>query len=232
MLLCGGELDHGEENGMKQITVIVALVLTIINGGYAAQDTTPKGSIPSGDIHKTRCVTLDRNNQPDGGEFIVEADKKTLLASVSVTKQTSLLEAIQPFNSEEATKPGEFSFTVCKNDNNPDFSLSYEICGIEITFGGTSLADEGDTTFVFSSKFNLGRDIPSFKGQIKAGDYARNLFKDPRHITNKLLRWELEINAVGHITPYPNGFADFDGVVKTQCESLSDNSIVVEGANH
>ncbi|MFA6435215.1 MAG: hypothetical protein WCW52_11020 [Elusimicrobiales bacterium] len=213
---------------MKQIMIIAALILTIVNGVYADPDITPKGEISSGDIHKTRCITLDRDNKPDGGEFVVEADKKTLLASIRVTQQSPLLEVIRPFNSGETTKPGQFKFELCKRDNVREFSLSYKICGINLTVGR---ADKDDPEYEVSSKFNLGLEVPSFRDKITIGDYVRWI-KHRRHIADQLLYLKMKSDVVGYIFPSLYGYPNYADAILMQCESLSDTSIVVEDANH
>lgn len=185
------------------------------------RDAQSASTDKAGNMHKTRCVTLDSNYGLSGGEFVVTAEKYTQKASVYISTGNPSLGMFQPPDNGKKIDLKDFLFTLCKKNNSSDFENSYEICGIRGSLN--------DRSYLVYSYFNLGAKIPSFKGQLSISDRTENLF-DSTHIPDKLFQLEAGSRTVGHIVAYLGGAIDYNKTVKIQCESLSDNSIVVPGA--
>ena len=220
-LSCGAHAESAALNSLAKASPEAADIKIPPVPAPARNAAAPAGK--TGGTHETRCVTLDNNYQPTGGEFFVKAEKGARKASVQITRNDTYVSILWPSANGNKIESEDFSFTVCKKNDSADFAASYEFCGINASFGHGSL--------IIDARFDLGREIPSFREQLSFSDYRENI-SDPAHIPAKLLRLETESGAVGHILAYTNGRLDYEKTVRLQCDSLSDNSIVIPGANH
>jgi hypothetical protein len=177
------------------------------------------------DLHVTRCLTLGDDYTPNGGSFIVEINKKSRKGTIRNIVGVTAFEGFQ-------TSGIESLFSLCKKkgmENSKDYENSYEICGFE--FNSYPLKKNSKSYVNVRTKFHdPNKKIQDFRKKMGIFDGLRDKFINNYSI-EKLVK--LEGDEVGHVFPAgDNGEVKMNERLRLSCESRSDNSTVVEGANH